>query len=102
MMRALGISAAAAAMTTAAIAQVASPFNADDCPEQKVQRWCESKVSEAGWRLKYDSTSPAGIVDAFWHIQVWARGHEAMLCEYRRNRGGIRDNFCESLQEVDR
>jgi len=100
MMRAVGVSVATAAMTVAAIAQAASPFNTDDCPEREGYRWCASKASAAGWRVKYESTSPAGIVDAWWHVQVWTRGHEAMLCEYRSSRGGVRVNFCEPLQET--
>jgi hypothetical protein len=100
MMRAAGVSAVTFAMTAAAMAQGMSPFNTDDCPEQPGYRWCAPKASEAGWRLKYLSENPANIADAWWRIEVWVRGHEAMLCEYRRNRGTIRDNFCEPLQEA--
>jgi hypothetical protein len=77
-------------------------FNTDDCPGRPVHRWCESRAMADGWKLKYQSQSSDNIADAWWDIEVWARGHEAMLCEYRRSRGGINVNFCEPLREPRR
>jgi hypothetical protein len=100
MMRTVGVSAVTVAMTAAAMAQTVSPFNTDDCPERPGYRWCPSKASEAGWRLKYQSVSPANIADAWWDVEVWIRGHEAMLCEARSGRGRAPTSFCEPLEEV--
>jgi hypothetical protein len=100
MMRTVGVSAVTVAMTAAAMAQEVSPFNTDDCPEQPGYRWCASKASAAGWRLKYQSESPANLMDASWRIEVWVRGHEAMLCDYHAGRGRAPSSFCRELEEV--
>jgi hypothetical protein len=100
MMRTVGVSAVAVVMTAAAMAQGASPFNTDDCPEQTGYRWCASKASAAGWRLKYQNGSPANMADASWRTEVWVRGHEAMLCEFSMSRAFVRVNFCSALEEA--
>jgi hypothetical protein len=121
MMRSVGISAVAAAsvmivppdsavhfytrmieaISSAATAQDVYPFNSPNCPEQHLHRWCESKAYAQGWRLKYQSKSPDNIADASWDIEVWTRGHEVMLCEFRfSGRGGANINYCEPLREV--
>jgi hypothetical protein len=99
MMRALGLSAVSISVAATAMAQEASPFNTDDCPERTGYRWCASKAAAAGWRLKYESKSPANLADASWNIEVWVRGHEAMLCESHNSRGGIPVNSCQGLRE---
>jgi hypothetical protein len=100
MMRALSVSAVTAAMTAAAVAQAVSPFNTDDCPEPTVYRWCALKATAAGWQLKHQSESLAGMMDVSWRTEIWVRGHEAMLCNFNAGRGVPHVNSCHAMQEV--
>ena len=37
---------------------------------------------------------------AFWLIEVWIKGRDALVCEMKGGRGGMRSNGCYSLTEV--
>jgi len=100
MMRPIGISLATAALSAAAVAQAPSPFNTGDCPAQTAWRWCASKAQAEGWTLRYQSVSPANLMDLTWRTEIWVRARQAMLCEYRAGRAGVGLNTCQALEEV--
>jgi hypothetical protein len=91
-----------AAMSAAAFAQTPVPpaFNTGDCPTQTAWHWCASKAQAAGWTLRYQSVSPANLMDLAWRTEVWVHAHQAMLCEYRAGRAGTGVNTCQALEEV--
>jgi hypothetical protein len=99
MIHAFGVSATTAAVwaaiIAAAIAQSAWPWNTKDCPERTIYNWCASVAQAAGWQLKYQNdTSPS------WHMELWVRGREARLCEFRADGARVLDNLCQVLEEV--
>jgi hypothetical protein len=101
-MRPIGISLTTAALSAAAFAQtqVPSAFNTGDCPAHTAWRWCASKAKAEGWTLRYQSVSPANLMDLSWRTEVWVNAHQAILCEYRAGRAGVGVNTCQTLEEV--
>jgi hypothetical protein len=102
MMLPIGISLATAALSAAALAQtqLPAPFNTGDCPTQTAWRWCASKAKAEGWVLRYQSVSPANLMDLAWRTEIWVRAHQAVLCEYRAGRAGVGLDTCQALDEV--
>lgn len=72
----------------------------EDCPEKTQTRWCAPMMKSGGWQLKYRSTNPADLTDVYWQIEVWVKGADALVCELKGGRGGIRSNGCYSAVEV--
>ncbi len=85
-------------------AEAASSKNdwADEaCSEKTQARWCVPLLRAGGWTLKYRSTNPEDLLDVFWLIEVWVKGSDALVCEYKGGRGGVRSNGCYSAVEVN-
>ena len=72
----------------------------EGCAEKVQQRWCAPKLHDGGWRLKYKTESPKDLADVAWLIEVWVKGADALVCELKTGRGGVRSNGCYSLTEV--
>lgn len=72
----------------------------EDCAEKQQQRWCAPLLRQGGWRLKYQTRSPEDQTDVFWLIEVWIKGGDALVCELKGGKGGLRSNGCYSLTEV--
>lgn len=72
----------------------------EDCTEKKQQRWCAPWLRQGGWQLKYQTKSPEDQTDVFWLIEVWIKGGDALVCELKGGKGGLRSNGCYSLSEV--
>lgn len=93
-------------MLAVSIAEPAFAASAKDewwdeaCAEKTASRWCAPRLREGGWTLKYRSRNPDDLTDVFWLIEVWVRGSNALVCEYKGGRGGVRANGCYSAVEV--
>ncbi|MBL8566316.1 MAG: hypothetical protein JNM89_11425 [Hyphomicrobiaceae bacterium] len=74
-------------------------FN-DACPEKTEARWCAPTLRDGGWILKYRTESPKDLEGVFWVIEVWIKGRDALVCEMKGGRSGMRSNGCYSLTEV--
>lgn len=72
----------------------------EECVPKAAQRWCAPKLTQGGWKLKYQTRSPEDQTDVFWLIEVWVKGGDALVCELKGGRGGARSNGCYSLTEV--
>lgn len=72
----------------------------DNCSEKSQARWCAPTLRNGGWQLKYRSTNPADLTDVFWTIEVWVKGADALVCELKGGRSGLRSNGCYSAVEV--
>jgi hypothetical protein len=72
----------------------------DACVETSDARWCAPKLRAGGWLLKYKTESPKDLADVFWRIEVWVKGSDALVCELKGGRGGLRSNGCYSLTDV--
>jgi hypothetical protein len=91
---------AAAMLPLPAQAQLTTGFYSENCPERTSARWCPSQLSQAGWTLKYNSSSPADLMDAYWRYEIWIRERAAVVCVLIGGRGGERVNTCQALSEV--
>ena len=72
----------------------------EECAPKVAQRWCVSRLTQGGWKLKYQTRSPEDQTDVFWLIEVWVKGGDALVCELKGGRSGARSNGCYSLSEV--
>jgi hypothetical protein len=72
----------------------------EECVPKAVQRSCVPKLKQGGWTLKYQTVSPADLVDVGWLVEVWVKGSDALVCELKTGRGVPRSNGCYSLSEV--
>lgn len=72
----------------------------EDCPEKTQARWCAPMMRSGGWQLKYRSTQPDDMPDVFWLIEVWVKGPDALVCELKGGKSGVRSNGCYSAVEV--
>ena len=72
----------------------------DACAEKTEARWCAPKLRNGGWKLKYRTESPKDLEGVFWRIEVWVKGADALVCELKGGKGGLRSNGCYSLSEV--
>lgn len=70
------------------------------CAEKTDARWCAPKLRAGGWALKYRTESPKDLENVFWRIEVWVKGPDALVCELKGGKGGLRSNGCYSLTEV--
>lgn len=73
----------------------------ETCAVKTQARWCAPRLEAGGWKLKYRSTNPADLVDVFWVFEVWIKGRDALVCELKGGRNGLRSNGCYSAIEVD-
>ena len=97
------LGAVASCLAAAAVAEAGSSKDdwfSEACPQQAVQRWCVPTLRQGGWTLKYRTESPKDLPDVSWLIEVWVRGADALMCELKTGRGGVRSNGCYSLTEV--
>lgn len=97
---ALGIVLAVAAASTAGADSSKDDWFTDSCPEKTPQRWCAPLLRQGGWALRYKTESPKDLADVAWLIEVWIKGSDALVCEFKTGRGGVRSNGCYSLTEV--
>ena len=70
------------------------------CPDKAAHRWCLPTLKKGGWRLKYKTESPKELGQVSWLIEVWVRAKDALVCELRTGREGVKANGCYSLTEV--
>lgn len=73
----------------------------ENCAEKSQARWCAPRLKASGWTLKYRSTNPNDLTDVFWVIEVWVKGSDALVCELKGGRSGLRSNGCYSAVEVN-
>ncbi len=59
-----------------------------------------TEVGNGGWKLTYRTESPKDLEGVFWRIEVWVKGADALVCELKGGKGGLRSNGCYSLSEV--
>lgn len=97
---ALGLIAATLAAQAALAASSKSDWSYEDCPERAQARWCAPMMKSGGWQLKYRSTQPEDMPEVYWLIEVWVKGPDALVCELKGGRGGVRSNGCYSAVEV--
>lgn len=96
----LGAALAMLAVTAARADSSKDDWFTDSCPEKAQQRWCAPLLRQGGWALKYRTESPKDLADVAWLIEVWVKGADALVCELKTGRGGVRSNGCYSLTEV--
>ncbi len=77
-----------------------SDWHDEACAAKTQARWCAPTLRTGGWLLKYRTESPKDLGDTFWLIEVWIKGSDALVCELKGGRGGLRSNGCYSLTEV--
>ena len=100
-----GISCALAGMFALATQAALAASSKDDwhdenCAEKTQARWCAPTLRNGGWKLKYRSTNPEDLTDVFWNIEVWVKGADALVCELKGGKSGLRSNGCYSAVEV--
>ncbi len=94
------IAAGLCAFGAALAASSKADWSNEDCAEKTQARWCAPMMRQGGWQLKYRSTNPEDLTDVFWNIEVWVKGGDALVCELKGGKGGIRSNGCYSAVEV--
>lgn len=98
----------AAAVVGISVAGIARAESSKDdwfdeaCVEKTEARWCAPKLRAGSWAVKYRTESPKDLADVFWRIEVWVKGSDALVCELKGGRGGLRSNGCYSLTEVSK
>lgn len=95
----VGVAALSAASAARADSSKDDWFS-ESCPAKAQQRWCEPMLRQGGWALRYKTESPKDLQDVAWLIEVWVKGSDALVCELKTGRGGVRSNGCYSLTEV--
>lgn len=95
-----GLAVLLCAATTARAGSTKDDWFSDSCPDKRVQRWCVPVLRQGGWALRYRTESPKDLADVSWVIEVWVKGADALVCELKTGRGGVRSNGCYSLTEV--
>ena len=97
---ALSLAAVLASSGGASAGSSVDDWFSESCAEKTVQRWCVSLLRQGSWTLKYRTESPKDLADVAWIIEVWIKGADALVCELKTGRGGVRSNGCYSLTEV--
>ena len=54
----------------------------EDCQPKVQKRWCEARLVNFGWMLKYRTESPKDLADAFWLVEVWIKGEDALVLSW--------------------
>ena len=96
----LGLALAASLAGSSKAASSKDDWFDDACAEKTEARWCAPTLRAGGWTLKYRTESPEALAGVFWVIEVWIKGRDALVCEMKGGRSGMRSNGCYSLTEV--